>query len=113
MTIINDYHYYTPTTKKEEIDGVFYGYSERSVWGYSVTRIDDKSKTHHFNKKPFKICASVKDFDTKNMNITDGYKLQQNIPDPVVLQPVKGGYLVVSKWGLEGKDELLVNETNN
>lgn len=63
-------------------------------------------------QREFKICAPVKDFDTRHMRIKDGYSLQE-IPDPVVLQPVKGGYLVVSKWGLEANDESLINETNN
>lgn len=60
-----------------------------------------------------KICASVKDFDTENMNIQEGYKLEVNLPDPIVLQPVTGGHLIVTKWGLEGKDELLINEIQN
>jgi hypothetical protein len=60
-------------------------------------------------KPEFKICAPVKDFDTTMMRVSDGYKLE-SIPDPIVLQPVKGGYLVVSKWGLEAGDEGLVNE---
>jgi hypothetical protein len=27
--------------------------------------------------------------------------------DPIVLQPVIGGYLVIAKWSLEANDELL------
>jgi hypothetical protein len=65
------------------------------------------------DKEPFFICASVKDFDTNRMRITDGYKLEMNLPDPIVLQPVKGGYLIVTKWGLEAEDESLVNEKLN
>lgn len=33
--------------------------------------------------------------------------------DPIVLQPVKGGYLIVTAWGLEAADENVVNEINN
>lgn len=33
--------------------------------------------------------------------------------DPIVLMPVKKGFLVVSKWGLEGEDPELINETHN
>jgi hypothetical protein len=40
----------------------------------------------------------------------DGYKLEY---DPIVLQPVKGGYLVVTKWGLEASDEIVTNPTSN
>lgn len=57
----------------------------------------------------FTICAPEKDFDMKYMSKI-GYKL---IPDPIVLQPVKGGYLIVSKWGLEASDEGLVNQKMN
>lgn len=35
------------------------------------------------------------------------------IKDPIVLQPVNGGYLIVSSWGLEASDELVVNAINN
>lgn len=74
----------------------------------------EESKTHHFEKSAeFMICASVKDFDTKNLRIEEGYKLELNLPDPIVLQPVSGGYLIVSKWGLEASDEMVVNEINN
>lgn len=57
----------------------------------------------------FKICAPETDFNTMGMT-KYGYKL---IPDPIVLQPVKGGYLIVSKWGLEASEETLVNEKEN
>jgi hypothetical protein len=58
----------------------------------------------------YKICASIKDFDTSMMRVEKGYKL---IDDPIVLCPVNGGYLIVSKWGLEADDEALVNEKMN
>lgn len=60
-------------------------------------------------KKSFQICAPEKDFEISYMR-KEGHKL---IPDPIVLQPVKGGYLIVSKWGLESEDETLVNEKMN
>lgn len=43
--------------------------------------------------------------------IKDGHILK--IKDPVVLQPVDKGYLIVSSWGLEAGDELVVNSINN
>ncbi len=63
-------------------------------------------------KPNFIICAPKNDFDTKNL-VINGRKLEIHIPDPIVLQPVKLGYLIVSKWGLEGQDELVVNEKMN
>lgn len=61
-------------------------------------------------KPDFKICAPEKDFDTRYMTVRDGFKLEY---DPIVLQPVDKGYLIVSKWGLEGEDNILVNEKMN
>lgn len=109
--------------------GNFFGYYhghikkiDKSAWGY-VKKIDirggevfinqPEDTLAYYEPDPLKICASVKDFDTKNMRIEDGYKLEINLPDPVVLQPVEGGYLIVTKWGLEGEDESLVNEKMN
>lgn len=43
--------------------------------------------------------------------IRDGHILK--IKDPIVLQPVEKGYLIVSSWGLEAGDELVVNSINN
>lgn len=63
-------------------------------------------------KPDFKIVAPKKDFDTSKMTLK-GYVLEENIPDPIVLQPIKGGYLIVSKWGIEGNDESLTNELMN
>lgn len=57
-------------------------------------------------KEQMKICAPIKEFDTKNMDIQSGYKLGV-LKDPVVLQAVRGGYLIVSKWGIEAEDKML------
>jgi len=43
--------------------------------------------------------------------IRDGHILR--IKDPIVLQPVEEGYLIVSSWGLEASDELVVNNKMN
>lgn len=63
-----------------------------------------------------KICAPIKDMDMSNMTIENGYKMKEaikHIPDPVVLQPVKGGYLIITAWGDEASDPIVVNEINN
>lgn len=60
------------------------------------------------------ICAPVKDMDLTGKTITEGYKVTEiHIPDPVVLQPVKGGYLILTAWGDEANDELVVNNKMN
>jgi len=66
---------------------------------------------------PLEIAAPLKDFDTSGMEVND-FKLSKiEVPDPVVLHPVmfKGvkHYLIVTCWGLEATDELVVNQRNN
>jgi hypothetical protein len=68
-------------------------------------------------KVSLEIAAPIKDFNTRNMEVKD-FKLSKiEVPDPVVLHPVmfKGikHYLIVTAWGLEASDELVVNERNN
>lgn len=60
----------------------------------------------------FRICAPLKDMDIKATQRVIGNEIK-DIPDPVVLQPVKGGYLIVCAWGDESSDEIVVNETMN
>lgn len=61
-----------------------------------------------------KICAPIKDMDLTGLSIKDGYKVHKvHIPDPIVLQPVKGGYLILAAWGDEASDPIVVNEINN
>lgn len=35
------------------------------------------------------------------------------LKDPIVLQPVKGGYLIVSSWGMEASDPIVLNPKHN
>jgi hypothetical protein len=62
-------------------------------------------------KPGLKICAPIKDMDTTGMKLEDGYKIVAI--DPVVLQPVRGGYLILAAWGDEASDPLVVNHRNN
>ena len=56
-------------------------------------------------KNKLQICAPLKDMETVGVSVKD-YKLFDKIevPDPVVLQPVNGGYLIVCAWGDEASD---------
>lgn len=63
------------------------------------------------------IAAPLKDFNTQGMEVKD-FKLSKiEIPDPVVLQPVfynnQKHYLIVTAWGQEASDELVVNQKMN
>lgn len=69
------------------------------------------------NKKPLEIVAPLKDFNMEKHEIKD-FKLSEIvIPDPVVLKPVffkdKKYYLIVTAWGLEAGDEIVVNANHN
>jgi len=63
-----------------------------------------------YYQRPFEICAPEKDFDMTYLE-KSGHRLE--VKDPIVLQPVNGGYLIVTKWGIEAQDEGLINETHN
>ena len=52
--------------------------------------------------------------DISDLQLEEGYKLvKKHIPDPVVLQPVKGGYLIITAWGDEASDPLVINPLMN
>lgn len=90
---------------KAECEREFEGHHEIYGW---VTK----------GKCSLEIAANVKDFNTEGMEIKD-FKLSDKPvpPDPIVLAPVIYGgikhYLIVSAWGQEASDELVVNERNN
>lgn len=68
-------------------------------------------------KCPLEIAAPMKDFDMTNMEIKDHNISQIEVPDPVVLKPVvfknKKYYLIVTAWGVESTDNLVINPKNN
>lgn len=66
----------------------------------------------HRADQGFMICAPLKDMDTTGLRV-NGRRVLREIPDPVVLCPVRGGYLVVTKWGPEASDPEVVDQRNN
>jgi hypothetical protein len=65
-------------------------------------------------KAPLQICAPSKDM-ILDKGLLVGYRIVdvKDVPDPVVLQPVKGGFLIICAWGDEASDPLVVNQINN
>lgn len=57
-----------------------------------------------------KICAPAKDMEISGMKVVNN---RMEIKDPVVLQPVENGYLIVTAWGEESKDKNVINESKN
>lgn len=68
-------------------------------------------------KTDWLIAANIKDFNLQNKKLIEFRLKTIEIPDPVVFQPVmhKGlvGYLIVTAWGQEATDELIVNNKMN
>ncbi len=62
------------------------------------------------------ICAPEKDMDLKDVK-KKGFQLfktsKVNFPDPVVLKPIKSGFLILTAWGDEASDPLVLNPINN
>lgn len=83
-----------------------------TVFGIDYGFGDEPRRKQKKTKPAFKICAPESDFDMTMLRSV-GHRLELNVPDPIVLQPVNGGYLIVTKWGLEASDELVVNEKQN
>lgn len=71
----------------------------------------------HITKCPLEIVAPIKDFNMRDMEVKDYQLSKIEIPDPVVLQPVifnhQKYYLIVTAWGEEASDELVVNQKMN
>lgn len=57
------------------------------------------------------ICAPLKDMNVEGKQLFGNWIIE--IPDPVVLQPVEGGFLILTAWGEEASDPLVVNEIFN
>lgn len=68
----------------------------------------------YFKSDALLIAAPAKDFKTTDRHEVKNFRLSlKPIPDPVVLAPVIGGYLIVTAWGDEASDPLVQNEINN
>lgn len=79
-----------------------------------MLKYDDVEETDIEDILTLQICAPVKDMDISGLELIEGYKLEKiHIPDPVVLQPVVGGYLILTAWGDEASDPIVVNEILN
>ncbi len=86
----------------------------------SKEKVEDSHSRYYYSsidKVSLQIAAPAKDFNMKNMEVK-GVKLsKKEVPDPVVLQPVwyngMAAFLIVTAWGPEASDELVVNQKMN
>lgn len=75
----------------------------------------EKNETGLYRAKlVLEICAPREHFDMQGKKLVDGYRLEEIPKDPIVLQPLGyGGYLIITAWGAEASDEMVVNEKMN
>lgn len=68
---------------------------------------------HSAGPAPFSVVAPASMFDKRDAHL-EGHKLVQNVKDPIVLAPLGGGgYIIVTAWGEEAGDPLVVNPKKN
>jgi hypothetical protein len=97
--------------KREQEFKNYHGY-------YRYSMLMDRVNYIEINMKcPLEIAAPLKDFNMEGMEVK-GHKISKiEIPDPIVLKPVifnkQKHYLIVTAWGIEAEDELVVNEKFN
>jgi hypothetical protein len=106
---------YESLLKTKDIRGIGSGdLNKDDNWCSGSSIGSEHSYFDRITKLKLQICAPVKDMDISGLELIEGYKLKKKfIPDPVVLQPVKGGYLILTAWGDEASDPLVVNENFN
>lgn len=66
-----------------------------------------------FQKVPLFICAPKDEINIGKYDRVEDVFVGHEIKDPIVLHFVKDGFLVVSKWGPEANDPILLNEKMN
>ena len=72
----------------------------------------EREQKEKYAKPVFKMVAPLHDFNL-NKAYGDHVKEFEIINEPVVLCPLRSGYLIISKWGLEASDPALLNEQHN
>ncbi len=84
--------------------------------GYKVHFMgDDRRVTERTYASPigYKICAPLKDMNVSSRERVVGNEIVA-VPDPIVLQKVRGDlYAIITAWGDEASDPLVINPINN
>lgn len=79
--------------------------------------ICSKGIVHEISRSGLFIAAPRNHFDLRGLNKTGAFSFLNvrltEIDDPIVFRYCKGGVQIVTKWGLEGNDESLINEKMN
>lgn len=65
------------------------------------------------NKNFLKVVAPIDMMDMTNKRVDEQNRIVENVKDPIVLCPVKGGNLIISLWGAESEIDELKNPKLN
>lgn len=75
------------------------------------------SRSHGYTahkKAMLHICAPLKDMDTSGMEVKGHNLVKIEVPDPVVLERTSSGlWRIITAWGLEASDPLVINPKMN
>lgn len=86
-------------TKEDNKDLIAHNRYIRGHTNYSIT--------------PLYICAPLKDMILDSNEKVENNRIVKSYPDPIVLNRVIGGNLIISKWGDEASDPIVQNEKLN
>ncbi len=107
-TTIQGQHFYSVYTLSEYLNKIY-----DTGFRYIVGSIDNGT----INKQGLFICAPQSHFNTDGLKKAGKFGFLKitvtEVKDPIVFRYCRGGVQVLSKWGLEADDELLVNEKMN
>lgn len=81
-----------------------------------ITRVEDEKPKEIEDKSPMKKASNLKIIAPPSKLKMKGKKVKGHTlikKDPIVLQPVKDGYLIVTAWGLEANDDSIKNPRHN
>ena len=93
-------------------DGVNF-YADGTINGKYYNLTGSRKRFNINNKvEPFLICAPLKDMDVEGQTLKNKVfftpkLIKVEVPDPVVLHKVDGGFIVVTAWGDESHDPIL------
>jgi hypothetical protein len=125
---LNFERYLSDKEVKHLVDNVFYNYRRHAVgpWTHSIRNDSyvefNLAENYHAQKIGFEALTDALIIAPPHkFNLTEEYmiekglavsKMKIKIKDPVVLQPVEGGYLIVSHWGFESTLPEIAGEPN-
>ena len=103
-----------------EVYYYLYGYSHNIVYYRDNSReVRGVESCTYVEHKGYSICAPVKDMELGKNGASPKSRIFGNqvemkaYPDPVILRAVKGGYLIVTAWGDEASDPIVVKQNHN